>query len=100
MRKNGQIVENTSMCQEVIRQKIVSNVILVFLDHMKPRIFFVGQRWWPTESAPIFQISGSAPGISIPSFLKFFALLFYLLIKPSALFLMQCGKRICHFNTY
>ena len=55
MRKNGQIVENTSICQEVIRQKIVSNVILVFLDHMKPRIFFVGQRWWPTESAPIFQ---------------------------------------------
>ena len=22
-------------------------LILVFLDHMKPRIFFVGQPWWP-----------------------------------------------------
>ena len=30
------------MCQEVIRQKLVSNVILAFLNYLKPRIFFVG----------------------------------------------------------
>ena len=27
---------------------IVSNVILAFLDHLKPKIFFVRQPWWPT----------------------------------------------------
>ena len=27
---------------------LVSNVILAFLDHLKPKIFFVGQPWWPT----------------------------------------------------
>ena len=35
--------------------------ILAFLDHLKPKIFFVGQPWWPTLSAPFFKISGSAP---------------------------------------
>ena len=29
------------MLIEVIRQKIVSNIILAFLDYQKPRIFFV-----------------------------------------------------------
>ena len=43
------------MYQEVIRQKIVSNIILAFLDHLKPRIFFVDQPWWPTESALFFE---------------------------------------------
>ena len=64
------------MCQEVIPQKIVSNIILVFLNHLKPRIFFVGQPWWPTESAQILQIFGFAPRMPIPSSLKFCALLF------------------------
>ena len=41
---------------EIFRQKLIdSNVILVFLDHLKPKIFFVGQPWWPTYSAPLFQ---------------------------------------------
>ena len=31
-------------CQKVI----VSDVILAFLDYLKPKIFFVGQPWWPT----------------------------------------------------
>ena len=33
--------ENVSMHHKVIRQKIVSNIILAFLDYLKPRIFFV-----------------------------------------------------------
>ena len=41
------------MCQEIIFQKIVSNVIFTFLDLLKSRIFFVGQPRWPTESAPL-----------------------------------------------
>ena len=61
--------ENASMYQEVIRQKIASNIILGFLGHLKPGIFF--------ERAPYFlKISGSAPGMPIPRFFKFFALLF------------------------
>ena len=32
------------LCQEVI----VSNVIFAILDHLKPKIFFVSQPWWPT----------------------------------------------------
>ena len=63
------------MYQEVIRQKIVSNIILAFLDHLKPRIFFVDQPWWPAESALFLKISGSAPGMPILPFLNFFALL-------------------------
>ena len=47
--------ENVSMYQEVIRQKIVSNIILAFIDLMKPRIFFVDQPWWSTESAFFFK---------------------------------------------
>ena len=49
------------MCQEVIRQKIVFNVILAFLDHLKPRISFVGQAWWAKESVPVLKISESTP---------------------------------------
>ena len=38
---------------EIFRQKrIASKVILAFLDHLKPKIFFVDQPWWPTLSAP------------------------------------------------
>ena len=41
--------ENLKMLTEIFCQKlIVSNVILAFLDHPKPKIFFVGQPWWPT----------------------------------------------------
>ena len=44
--KNG---ENLKTLIEIFCQKlIVSNVILTFLDHLKPKIFFVGQPWWPT----------------------------------------------------
>ena len=43
--KNG---ENLKMLIEIFCQKlIVSNVILAFLDQLKPRIFFFGQPWWP-----------------------------------------------------
>ena len=41
--KNG---ENLKMLIEIFRQKlIVSNVILAFLDYLKPKIFFVDQPW-------------------------------------------------------
>ena len=44
------------MLKEMFCQKlVVSNVILVFLDYLKPNIFFVGQPWWLTESATTFQ---------------------------------------------
>ena len=40
---------------EIFRQGvIVSNVIFAFLDHLKPKLFFVGQPWWSTQSAPSF----------------------------------------------
>ena len=42
--KNG---ENLKKLIEIFRQKlIVSNVILAFLDHLKPTTFFVDQPWW------------------------------------------------------
>ena len=41
--KNG---ENLKMLTEIFCQKlIVSNVILVFPDHLKPKIFYVGLPW-------------------------------------------------------
>ena len=44
------------MLIEMFRQKlVVSNVILAFLDHLKLKIFFVSQSWWPTLSATPFQ---------------------------------------------
>ena len=44
--KNG---ENLKMLIETFCQKlIVYNFILAFLDHLKPKIFFVGQQRWPT----------------------------------------------------
>ena len=44
--KNG---ENLKMLIEIFCQKhIVSNVILAFLDHLKPKILLVGQPQWPT----------------------------------------------------
>ena len=53
--KNG---ENLKMLIEIFCQKlIVSNVILAFLDHLKPKIFFVGQPWLPSLTAT----SRSAP---------------------------------------
>ena len=40
--KNGE--NNLKIPIEIIRQKLtLSNVILGFLDHLKPRMFFVGQ---------------------------------------------------------
>ena len=51
--KNG---ENLKMLIEIFCQKlIVSNVILAFLDHLKPKIFFVSQPCWPTKSTTPFQ---------------------------------------------
>ena len=51
--KNG---ENLKMLIEIFCQKlIVSNVILAFLDHLKPKIFFFGQPWCPTQSTTLFQ---------------------------------------------
>ena len=48
--------ENLKMLIEMFRQKlVVSNVILTFLDHLKLKIFFVSQSWWPTLSATPFQ---------------------------------------------
>ena len=42
-------------CQKVI----VSDIILAFLDHLKPKIFYYGGRH---RAPPLFKISGSAPG--------------------------------------
>ena len=52
--KNG---ENLKILIEIFSEKrVVSNVILAFLDHLKLKIFFVGQPWWwPTQSATPFQ---------------------------------------------
>ena len=48
--------ENLKMLIEMFRQKlVVSNVIWAFLDHLKLKIFFVSQSWWPTLSATPFQ---------------------------------------------
>ena len=51
--KNG---ENLKKLLEIFCLKlIVFNVILAFLDHLKPKIFFVDRTWWPSMSAPPFQ---------------------------------------------
>ena len=39
-------LENTE--GNVSPKTLVSNVLLAFLDQWKPKIFFVGQPWWPT----------------------------------------------------
>ena len=44
--KNG---ENLKILTEIFCQKLTdSNVILAFLDHLKSKIFLLGQPWWPT----------------------------------------------------
>ena len=44
--KNG---ENLKILIEIFVQEVIaSNVILAFLDHLKSKIFFVSQPWWPT----------------------------------------------------
>ena len=41
--------ENLKILIEIFCQKLmVSNVVLVFLDHVKPKTFFFGQPWWQT----------------------------------------------------
>ena len=41
--------ENLKVLTEIFRQElVVSSVILAFLDHLKPKIFFVVQPWWTT----------------------------------------------------
>ena len=48
------------MLIEIFCQKpIVSNFILAFLDHLKPKMFFVSQPWWPTQL--LFKIPASVP---------------------------------------
>ena len=48
--------ENLKMPIEILCQKlIISNVILAFLYHLKPNVFFVGQPWGPTLSTTPFQ---------------------------------------------
>ena len=74
------------MYQEVIRQKIVSNINLPFKNHLKPRIFFVDQPWWPTESAFFFKNLWIRRWNAYTSFPQFFCFAFYLLIKPQNLF--------------
>ena len=47
---------NLKILIEIFRQKrIVFNVSLVFLEHLKAKILFVGQPWWPTYSVPSFR---------------------------------------------
>ena len=66
------------MLTEIFRQKlIVSDVILAFLDHLKPKIFFVGQPWWPTLSATSFQ------NLWIPLEFSFFKLKFHPYVRDS-----------------
>ena len=51
--KNG---DNLKILIEIFRQKrIVFKVILIFLEHLKAKIFFVRQPWWRTYSAPSFR---------------------------------------------
>ena len=39
--------ENLKILIEIFLQKlIVSNVVSAFLDHLNPKLFFVGQPWW------------------------------------------------------
>ena len=41
--------KNLKMLTEIFCRKLtVSNVILAFLDHLKPKVFFVDQLRWPT----------------------------------------------------
>ena len=70
--------QSLKMLVEVIRQKIVSNVILAFLHYLKPRIFFVGQPWWPAESAPFFKTSGSVQECLYLLYLIFLPCFFFL----------------------
>ena len=77
------------MYQEVLRQKKVSNIILAFLDHLKPRMFFVDQPWWLTESIHFFKNLWIRPWNACTSFRQIFCFAFYLLIKPAALVLVQ-----------
>ena len=53
------------MLIEIFRQKLIaSNVFLVFLDHLKPKIFFVSQPWWPIYSSLYFSKSLDPPLIN------------------------------------
>ena len=88
--KNG---ENLRMPIQIFCQKlIVSNVILAFLDHLKPKIFFVGQPWWPRERA-FFKRSGSAPGYnlqfsSVPDT--------FIILRVDVIYLVYINN-ICHY---
>ena len=42
------VYKNKDNLRMFCQKLIVSNVILAFLDHLKTKIAFVGQPWWPT----------------------------------------------------
>ena len=45
--------ESLKILKEIFRQKrVVFNVILAFLNYVKPKVFFAGQPWSPTYNAP------------------------------------------------
>ena len=51
--KNG---ENLKMLIEIFcRKLIVCNIILAFLDHLTPKVFFAGQPWRPIQNTISFQ---------------------------------------------
>ena len=57
--KNG---ENLKLLIEIFCQNLIlSNVILAFLDHLKPKIFFFANHSGRHRALPLFKISGSAP---------------------------------------
>ena len=48
--------ENLKILLEIFCQKvIVSKAILTFLEHLKLKLFYACQPWWPIYSAPSFQ---------------------------------------------
>ena len=73
--KNG---KSLKMLIGVFCQKLVfSNVILAFLDYLKPKIFFVGQLSMDRHRAPLlFKISGFAPEYNAENPQPFKAILF------------------------
>ena len=83
--KNGQSLK---VLTEVFRQKVVSNVILAFLDHRSETSNLLR---WSTMVAnrehPAFQNLWIRPGMPMSCLLKFFALLFIYCSNPQHFFI-------------
>ena len=96
IRKNGQSLK---ILTEVFRQKVVSNVILAVLDHRSESSNLLR---WSTMVAnrehPPFQNLWSALECLYLAYLNFL-LCFLFFVQTLSIFLLQFGKRICHFNT-